>query len=131
VCPSPGINADPVKTVSTHFTLTAHGSQEKLAFNSLGDCCDYYLTTDADRNGNTVTYAYGSTSPHLPQRVTDSQGRVITSSPDGLGRISTITDSTSRQVGFTYNTSGQPAVAQSRYVDATRTRTRCRDLTVT
>ena len=64
-----GLNADLVKNADGTYTVTYRKSSEKLSFTSGG-----YLTKDADRNGNALTYAYNG--DNTLASVTDAVGRV-------------------------------------------------------
>jgi RHS repeat-associated protein len=65
----------------------------------------YRLKTIADLNGNTLTFAYDSTSKNLT-KVTDTLARDTTIAYDGNDRISTITDSASRVWAYDYDGNG-------------------------
>ncbi|HUZ90113.1 MAG TPA: hypothetical protein VMU49_09855, partial [Candidatus Acidoferrales bacterium] len=92
----PGINA--VLTQSGgNYKLTFNSSQETLTFNSSGQ-----LTSDADRNGDSISYTYSS---GRLRSISDTQGRSTTfayTSPVASNLVSGITDSSSRSWGYSY-----------------------------
>jgi len=95
--PPPGLDANLVKNGDGTYTLTFNSSQEQLNFTSAG-----VLTSDSDRNGDTISY---STSSGNVTSITDTQGRQVTlayASPIGEHLISSITDSTSREWKYSY-----------------------------
>lgn len=100
----PGINATFVNAGGGIYTLTYHASGETLTFNSGG-----WLTKDADRNGNAITFLYDANG--ALSSITDTEGRVTTFSYNATGScgatasgvITTITDSASRTYNFTYD----------------------------
>ena len=70
---------------------------EQLNFNSSG-----YLTSDVDRNGDTLTYTMSGTNL---SSITDTQGRTITfayGSTVGSNLITSITDATGREWQYAY-----------------------------
>ncbi|MDQ1438358.1 MAG: hypothetical protein QOK43_1987 [Acidimicrobiaceae bacterium] len=106
------------------YVLTYHGSDERLTFDRRG-----VLTSDADRNGNAITFNHDGTSGRVTA-ITDTQGRTLTLSYEvckpgngygdknhchagpgvrgrTTGRISRIGDVTGRQWSFKYNALGQ------------------------
>jgi RHS repeat-associated protein len=92
-------------SASSGYTLTDHGSQEKLSFNSSGR-----LTTDTDRDGNVTTYAYNGSD--YPASITSSGGpsgaRTLTVTMSGA-KISTLTQTSgysTRLVSFGYTSGG-------------------------
>jgi RHS repeat-associated protein len=100
--PPPGIDATLTHdTVAGTFTVTFNQSQEKLVMTYDGD--DYELTSDTDRNGNTITYTYTS---GVASGFTDSVGRTYTIAHNGSGDVSSVTDSTGRHVDYAYTSSG-------------------------
>ena len=76
----------------------------------------YRLKTIADLNGNTLTFAYDSTSKNLT-KVTDTLSRDTTLAYDGNDRISTITDSASRVWAYGYDGSGHLTTVRTPTVD--------------
>jgi YD repeat-containing protein len=62
------------------------------------------LRSIADRNGNTLTFAYDAQG--RLQTVTDTLGRDITYSYDANNRITSVTDFTGRSVTLTYDSNG-------------------------
>jgi RHS repeat-associated protein len=96
--PPPGLDASLVKNQDGSYTLTYDLSAERLSFTSAGK-----LTSDSDRNGDTVTY---TTSEGNVSSITDTRGRQISfsyGSSVGANLVTKITDSTSRtwQYGYT------------------------------
>jgi RHS repeat-associated protein len=96
--PPPGLDASLVKNQDGSYTLTYDSSAERLSFTSAGT-----LTSDSDRNGDTLTY---TTSEGNLSSITDTQGRQISfsyGSSVGANLITKVTDSTSRtwQYGYT------------------------------
>jgi RHS repeat-associated protein len=86
-------------------TLSAEGSGWKLKydkteqiwhFNSDGD-----LTSQVNRNGNTISYSYSS--PTKLNQITDSQGRTFTTSYYASGRLHTFQDTTGRIWNYAYD----------------------------
>jgi len=105
----PGIDADLVHNPDATWTVTYHASNEKLNFTSDG----LYLTSDVDRNGNAISFAYDIHGALAS--ITDTQGRVTTFSyvsgtysgcapPTTSGFVSRITDPAGRTYSFTYDT---------------------------
>jgi RHS repeat-associated protein len=92
----PGINAV-LSQSGSNYKLTFNSSHETLNFNSSGQ-----LTSDADRNGDTISYTYSS---GLLSSISDTQSRSTTfayTSSVASNLVSGITDSTSRTWGYTY-----------------------------
>jgi RHS repeat-associated protein len=89
---APGGADATLATSGSGYTLTMNSSSEKLTFNSAG-----HLTSDADRNGNAITYTW---SGGQPASITDTAGRTYTVTLTG-GFITTITDPASRTVQYT------------------------------
>jgi RHS repeat-associated protein len=101
----PGIDATLKRNADATNTITYNQSRVQLNFDDDGD----RLTSVKDRNGNALTYTYG-TNGH-PSAVTDTQGRTTTFGYDTGSwspRINLITDSTGRSVSYTYYPSGGP-----------------------
>ncbi len=104
----PGIDADLVHNGDGTWTVTYHTTQEKLNFTSDG----LYMTSDVDRDGNTIRFAYNPSGSMAS--ITDTQGRVTTfayvygtytgcAPPTTSGFVSTITDPANRTYSFTYD----------------------------
>jgi RHS repeat-associated protein len=94
----PGLDAALVENGDGTYTVTYDSTQEQLHFTSTG-----VLTSDTDRNGDTITY---TTSEGNLSSTTDTQGRQVSfsyGSPVGSNLITKITDSTGRtwQYGYT------------------------------
>ena len=94
----PGLNSTLVANSNGSYTLTDDSSHEQLNFSSGG-----VLTSDVDRNGDTITYTMSGSNL---SSITDTQGRQVTfsyTSSVGSNLISKITDSTGRtwQYGYT------------------------------
>jgi RHS repeat-associated protein len=88
--PPAGLHASLAQVDSTHWRLTYNQSAEKLNFTNLSDpncvgCA--YETSDQDRNANTITFGY-----------------------DGSFRLSTITDTQSRQITLAYTNSSNSTI---------------------
>jgi YD repeat-containing protein len=95
--PPPGANANLVENANGSYTLTYDATGEQLNFNSSG-----YLTSDVDRNGDTLTYTMSATNL---SSITDTQGRAITfayGSTVGSNLITSITDPTGREWQYAY-----------------------------
>ncbi|MEJ7791974.1 MAG: DNRLRE domain-containing protein [Gaiellaceae bacterium] len=112
-----GIDANLKKIVSffgNSFKLTFNQSGEVWTFNAAG-----VLTSQADRNGNKLTFAYSSGKVST---ITDSQARVVTFAYNSNGRLQSITDPSSRQWQYGYDTGGyltsstDPANKQTLYL---------------
>jgi RHS repeat-associated protein len=95
----PGLDASLVKNSDGTYTLTFHQSGEKYQFNSTG-----VFTSDVDRDGNAITFAYGTGG--APTSITDTQGRVVKITNGSNGLISQIADSTGRTAAYAYDASG-------------------------
>src|SRR2546425_698800 len=67
-----------------------------------------FLTSQADRNGNTLTFTRTGTLGMLTA-ITDSAGRQLSLSYDGSSRITQITDPIGRLVRYSYDGSGRLA----------------------
>ncbi|MDP9389702.1 MAG: DNRLRE domain-containing protein [Actinomycetota bacterium] len=97
----PGANADLTKSGST-YTLTRHQSGEVFKFgtvaNSIGGS-RAYLSSIADRNGNTITFAY-DTSNRVTS-LTDTQGRSLTFAYTS-GLLTSISDWAGRAWSYGY-----------------------------
>jgi RHS repeat-associated protein len=89
----PGLDATLTKNGDGTFTLSDHLSGGQLGFSAQG-----YLTSQADRNRNKLSFAYSGASL---ASITDTQGRVTTFTTAN-GMISQVTDS----AGRTYQYSG-------------------------
>jgi len=108
----PGIKATLVKLGSGQYTLTVNASGEKYTFgNTLSASL---LVSDADRNGNAITFTYNSSAQLTG--ITDTQGRQYTFAYNGA-YLHTITDPTNRVVTYTQNTAGY--LTQVSYPDGT------------
>lgn len=102
----PGIDADLTKNGDGTFTLKFHQSSETLNFTSGG-----FLTTDKDRNGNTLSFFYDSNN--ALSSIRDTQGRVTTfgytvmgsCGVPGTGLITSMTDSSGRVFKYDYDSS--------------------------
>jgi RHS repeat-associated protein len=100
----PGINAKLANGSGGAHTITYNSSAEVLTFDANG-----FLTKEADRNGNPITFLYDANSALAS--VTDTENRVTTFSytPTGScgwtasGLITAITDSANRQYKFGYD----------------------------
>jgi len=88
----PGVDATLTKNGNGTFTLSNHFSGSQTGFSAQG-----YLTSQADRNGNKLSFAYSGASL---ASITDTQGRVTTFTTTN-GMISKITDSAGRT--YQYN----------------------------
>jgi RHS repeat-associated protein len=93
----PGANATLTKLGDNTFELKHDKSERLDKFDTTGR-----LTSMKDRNGNTITIAYSSTSPNQITTITDTRGRV-TSFSYTAGKITTITDPLSRTYQFAYD----------------------------
>jgi RHS repeat-associated protein len=104
----PGIDATLKTNADGTNTVTYNESHLQLNFDDDGDL----LTSIKDRNGNTLTYAYGGAGvAWMPSKVTDTQGHTITFGYDTTSwspRINLITDSSGRSISYTYYPNGGP-----------------------
>ena len=94
-----GLNADLVKAADGTYTLTYRSNGEVLRFTAGG-----YLLSDADRNGNALTYDYNA--DNTVASITDAAGRVTTFTYSA-GRITRITDPAGRQANYEYDGNGR------------------------
>jgi RHS repeat-associated protein len=94
-----GENADLVKNGDGTYTLTYRKNGEKYLFNANG-----LLTQNKDRNDMaiSVTYANSAVKDTQVSSITDTQGRSLTYTYTS-GRLTRITDSTSRQWDYGYD----------------------------
>jgi len=99
----PNINADLAHNNDGTYTIIYRSDSEKLTFTAGG-----FLTRDTDRNGNALALGYNA--DHTLASVTDTAGRVTTFQYNGPGggggRITSLTDPTSRAVTYGYDGSG-------------------------
>jgi len=95
---APALNATLTKASGSTYLLTFHQTREVLTFDSGG-----HLTTDTDKNGNSITFSYNSS--HQLTSITDTQGRSTTFSYNAAGQITTITDASGRTVQYGYDSS--------------------------
>ena len=103
----PGVDAVLTKPSSGHYTLTYNQSQAVLKFTVQSSCPAWLpLTSAADRNGETITYAYTTTCDSsgeaIMSSITDTQGRVTTFANNGYF-VTGVTDPqtpTGRTVGY-------------------------------
>jgi len=93
-----GVNATLKKSSDGTFTLTYNTSSEKLTFTAGG-----YLTSDADRNGNTIALLYNT--DNTLASLTDTAGRV-TGFQYINGNIQSYTDPAGRHTNYGYDGSG-------------------------
>lgn len=113
-----GVNADLVENGDGTFALTYRSSAEKLTFSAGG-----FLTSDADRNGNALTFGYNA--DNTLASITDTAGRV-TELEYLDGRTSALVDPSGRRVKYFYDRSGNlttvldsaDGVVRYRYNDA-------------
>ena len=76
-------------------------------FTSIGGPLLAYLTSTADRNGNTTTLVRGNSSqPSQITQIVDPVGRALTLTYDASNRITQISDPIGRTVQYTYNSQG-------------------------
>jgi RHS repeat-associated protein len=98
----PGLGATAGLTGSSTAQVTFNQSHETWNFTQIaGSTSVYHLTNITDRNGNTVTYAYNTAGTQLIS-VTDTEGRTVTINYNVNNLVSTITDSTGRQISYGY-----------------------------
>jgi YD repeat-containing protein len=115
--PPTGIDATLIKNADGTYTFSANKNGAKQNFSSGG-----FLTSQADQNGNTISFAYGA--GNTLASITDTQGRVttftyttnlLTSVTDPAGRVyrygydtnnrvATTTDPAGKVTQFSYNT---------------------------
>ena len=100
------MNADLKKNADNTYTLKYRQSDRKLNFNSTGE----NLTSDKDRNGNTISFAYNGTGGKLLSiKDTHDQGtanNTLSLSYNGSGWVSTITDRANPQRTWQYAYTG-------------------------
>jgi RHS repeat-associated protein len=109
--PPPGADSSLVANLDGTYTLTQNATAEQLHFNSAG-----VLTSDVDRNGDTIVYT--TTGGNLSS-ITDTQGRQVTfsySSPVAANLVSKVTDSTGRNWQYLY-TSANGFAELTQYTD--------------
>ena len=95
--PPPGADASLVSSGHGTYTLTYNATGEVLHFASSGD-----LTSDVDRNGDTITYTMSGDNL---SSITDTQGRKVTfsyTSSVGANLITKVTDATGRTWKYAY-----------------------------
>lgn len=103
-----GVDATLTHNQDGTYTVTFHATGEKYNFTSNG----LTMTSDVDRNGNTIRFAYDANG--AVSSMTDTQGRVTTfgyvtgsythcGPPSASGFVSTITDPVGRKHQFTYD----------------------------
>ncbi|WP_244223694.1 RHS repeat-associated core domain-containing protein [Amycolatopsis circi] len=98
--PAPGVHAELTKAPGGKYLLTFNGSNETWTFSPAG-----WLTSESDRNGNTVTPRYNSDG--TTASITDTQGRVTTFGYAN-GLVSAITDPTGTTAAtYRYNNAAQ------------------------
>ncbi len=90
-----GVDATLVQNQDASLTLTFNHTALKYNFSSGGQ-----LTSQSDRNGNTISYTYNGDG--TVNKITDTQGRQVTFTYNTNGRITKITDSTGRNVQYAY-----------------------------
>jgi RHS repeat-associated protein len=98
--PPTGANATLVKNQDGTYKLTFNQTDLKQNFsvtNNIG-----LMTSEVDRNGNTISFSYASGL----DRITDTQGRVTSLTTDASGRVTLITDPSGRTYRFAYDGSG-------------------------
>lgn len=98
--PPTGANATLVKNADGTYKLTFNKTDLKQNFtvtNNVG-----LMTSEVDRNGNTISFSYASGL----DRITDTQGRVTSLTTDGSGRVTLVTDPSGRTYRFAYDGSG-------------------------
>lgn len=109
--PPPGADASLVSSGHGTYTLTYNATGEVLHFDSGGS-----LTSDVDRNGDTITYTMSGDNL---SSITDTQGRKVTfsyTSSVGANLITKITDSTGRTWKYAY-TSAHGYAELTQYTD--------------
>jgi RHS repeat-associated protein len=103
IAAAPLVQGTLVKEGSTYiYTLP---DQAKLSFNSAGQ-----LTSEADRNGNTITMAHNSEG--RLESVTDGAGRKLTFSYNGEGQVESVTDPMGHTVKYAYESGNLLSVTQ-------------------
>lgn len=101
----PGMDADLSQTDATHYKLTFRHGGEVYTFQMASTGNAALLVSDADRNGNTISYAHNG---HQTTSVTDTQGRTLTLGYDPTtGNIAQIADPTGRTWSYGYDASGR------------------------
>jgi RHS repeat-associated protein len=100
-----GMNADLKRNADGTHTLTYRQSNRKLNFNT-----GHLLTSDKDRNDNTISYTYGGPGGKLTA-IKDSHDQggsnTLSITYTGAGYIDTITDRSSPTRTWDYNYTGQ------------------------
>lgn len=93
----PGVAATLVRSADSSFVLSYHQTGLRWRFNSSGA-----LTSMVDRNGNSISYAYGGPGG-LVSSVTDTQGRVTLFAYNASNLVSTVTDPAGRVHQYGYD----------------------------
>ncbi|MGH7745594.1 MAG: DUF6531 domain-containing protein, partial [Candidatus Dormibacteria bacterium] len=97
--PSPsGLDATLAGPSGGNYTLTYHNNGQLLTFNSTGQ-----LLSNADRNGNAITYAYNGNG--TLSQITDATSRTVTFAYNGGGNVQTMTDNSLGRA-YTYTING-------------------------
>lgn len=122
-----GIDATLVGNADSTYTLTFHATAGKFNFTSGG-----YLSSDVDRNGNTISFAY--TPGSMLSLITDTQGRTTRFGYNGAGQLVSMTDSANRSYQYAYDAAGNltsytdPATKATRFAyDGARRMTQVTD----
>jgi RHS repeat-associated protein len=98
-----GVNATLTRPdASTTQRVTFNQTGEMWNFTSIGSA-GYRVRDHVDRNGNTITYSYPTSTSVFASSITDTQGRVVSITYNGSGYVQSLTDSTGRtwQYGYT------------------------------
>jgi RHS repeat-associated protein len=90
-----GLDATLVQNANGTYTLTFHADESHYDFTSSGK-----LTSESDRNGNQITFAYTGTTLNS---ITDTQGRVTSLAYGANAQITAITDPAGRTYSYGYS----------------------------
>jgi RHS repeat-associated protein len=94
-----GIDAKLIKNGDGTYTLSFNASEDVWRFTSAGAA-----TSHADRNGNTISFAYGGPGGRLSQ-ITDTQARVTTFAYNASNLVASVTDPGGRLYQYGYDAS--------------------------
>lgn len=115
----PGVDAVLTEPTSGHYSLTYNSSQEVIKFTTQS-CSTWAVpeTSVADRNGETISYAYSATCDPsgipLLSTITDTEGRVSTISNNGYYQTGLTDPQTPTARTASYAVSGTPTLTSTK-----------------